>query len=230
MLHKKIKDDLKIVVVGHCDTGKTSFCHLWVKNEFPEKYKATVMTDFNYKIYKYNNEYYKVQIWDIAGQDRSIGTTKVLTKDAHACLIFSDITNRKTLDDTLKWKNAVDEKSKFKDGSPLPCVLIQNKIDLVSNDVINDDAYLNSFSNNNKFLKCFRTSVKKNIGVNEVMDYIIGHVVEKLNIINVKVDLPKISDTHPSIFFRLSNMSQKEKEELIKKNNCCVGDDEKKNI
>jgi small GTP-binding protein len=188
------------------------------------------MTDFNYKIYKYNNEYYKVQIWDIAGQDRSIGTTKILVKDAHACLIFSDITNRKTLDDTLKWKNAVDEKAKFKDDSPLPCVLIQNKIDLVSNDVINDDAFFNSFSNKNKFLKCFRTSVKKNIGVNEVMDYIIGHVVEKLNIINVKVDLPKISDTHPSIFFRLSNMSQKEKEELIKKNNCCVGDDEKKNI
>ena len=142
MLHKKIKDDLKIVVVGHCDTGKTSFCHLWVKNEFPEKYKATVMTDFNYKIYKYNNEYYKVQIWDIAGQDRSIGTTKVLTKDAHACLIFSDITNRKTLDDTLKWKNAVDEKSKFKDGSPLPCVLIQNKIDLVEESEAKDDASL----------------------------------------------------------------------------------------
>ena len=102
----------------------------------------------------------------------------------------------------------------------------------MSNDVINDDAFFNSFSNKNKFLKCFRTSVKKNIGVNEVMDYIIGHVVEKLNIINVKVDLPKISDTHPSIFFRLSNMSQKEKEDLIKNNtNCCLGEENiKKNI
>ena len=232
MLKKKIKEDLKIVVVGHSDTGKTSFCRLWVKNEFTDKYKATVMTDFNYKIYKYNNEYYKVQIWDIAGQDRSIGTTKILVKDAHACLIFSDITNRKTLDDTLKWKNAVDEKAKFKDDSPLPCVLIQNKIDLVSNDVINDDAFFNSFSNKNKFLKCFRTSVKKNIGVNQVMDYIIGHVIEKLNVINAKIELPKISDTHPSIFFRLSNMSQKEKEELIKNNtNCCLGEENiKKNI
>ena len=99
MLHKKIKEDLKIVVLGHSDTGKTSFCRLWVKNEFTDKYKATVMTDFNYKIYKYNNEYYKVQIWDIAGQDRNIGTTKILTKDAHGCLIFSDITNKRTLDE-----------------------------------------------------------------------------------------------------------------------------------
>ena len=97
MLHKT-KADLKIVVVGNCATGKTSYCHLWVKNEFTEKYKATIMTDFNYKIKEYKGEYYKVQIWDIAGQDRNIGTTKLLTKDAHGCIIFSDITDKKSLD------------------------------------------------------------------------------------------------------------------------------------
>ena len=33
-MHKNTKADLKIVVVGNCNTGKTSFCHLWVKNEY----------------------------------------------------------------------------------------------------------------------------------------------------------------------------------------------------
>jgi small GTP-binding protein len=99
MMHKNTKADLKIVVVGNCNTGKTSFCHLWVKNEFSDKYKATIMTDFNYKIKEYKGEFYKVQIWDIAGQDRNIGTTKLLTKDAHGCIIFSDITNKRSLDE-----------------------------------------------------------------------------------------------------------------------------------
>ena len=221
MLSRPVKDEIKIIVVGQCNTGKTSFCRLWTKNEFSDKYKATVMTDFNYKIYQYMGDYYKVQIWDIAGQDRNIGVTKILTKDAHASLIFCDITNKKTLDETLKWKKEIDENSRFKDGSLLPCVLIQNKIDLVKQSEINDDAYFKSFSNRNKFLKSFRISVKKKIGVNEVMDYIIGHIIEKLKVINQKEDTPKINEKHPSIFYRLSAMSQKEREEYIKSGNCC---------
>ena len=98
MLHKT-KADLKIVVVGNCATGKTSYCHLWVKNEFTEKYKATIMTDFNYKIKEYKHNIYKVQIWDIGGQDRYIGMTKVLSKNSHGCIIFCDITDKRSLDE-----------------------------------------------------------------------------------------------------------------------------------
>ena len=229
---KTPKADIKIIVLGNCDTGKTSFCQFWVKHEFSSKYKATIMTDFNFKIYEYKGDLYKIQIWDIAGQDRSINITKVLTKDAHGCLIFCDITQKKTLNETKKWKNVIDENSLFIDDTPLPCILVQNKIDLVGEKDIIDDNHFQNFSSKNKFLKCFRTSVKKNIGVNQVMDYIIGHVIEKLNVINAKIEVPKISDTHPSIFFRLSNMSQKEKEDLIKNNtNCCLGEENiKKNI
>ena len=46
------------------------------------------MIDFNYKIKEYKGDFYKVQIWDIAGQDRNIGTTKILTKDAHGGIFF----------------------------------------------------------------------------------------------------------------------------------------------
>ena len=88
MLKQKSKLDLKIIIVGKYNTGKTSFCRMWLKNEFPDEYKATINTDFNFKIQEYKNEYYKTQIWDIAGQDRSINTTKVLTKNAHGCIMI----------------------------------------------------------------------------------------------------------------------------------------------
>ena len=128
-MFKTTKADIKIIIIGHCDTGKTSFCQLWVKQEFSEKYKATIMTDFNFKIYEYKGNLYKIQIWDIAGQDRSINTTKVLTKDAHGCIIFCDITQKKTLEETKKWKAVIDENALFIDDTPLPCILVQNKID-----------------------------------------------------------------------------------------------------
>ena len=99
MLKQKSKLDLKIIIVGKYNTGKTSFCRMWLKNEFPDEYKATINTDFNYKITEYKGNYYKTQIWDIGGQDRYIGMTKILSKNAHGCIIFSDITDKRSLDE-----------------------------------------------------------------------------------------------------------------------------------
>ena len=197
---KTPKADIKIIVLGNCDTGKTSFCQFWVKHEFSSKYKATIMTDFNYKIYEYKGDLYKIQIWDIAGQDRSINITKVLTKDAHGCLILCDITQKKTLNETKKWKNVIDENSLFIDDTPLPCILVQNKIDLVGEKDIIDDKHFQKFSSKNKFLKCFRTSVKDNIGIENVMSYLIEYIIDKLN----DISEDKLSDNHSLNSFRIS--------------------------
>lgn len=97
MSSKSIRAEIKIIVIGNSGSGKTSFCYRWVKNTFSANYKATVMTDFSYRIFKYNNFDYKVQIWDIGGQDNSVGIIKMLSKDAHGCLLFSDITNINSL-------------------------------------------------------------------------------------------------------------------------------------
>ena len=132
IVNKKVKSDLKIVIVGNSGTGKTSFCTRWVKDTFTDNYKATIMSEFSYRIYEYYGNYYKIQFWDIAGQDKNVYTSKVFTKDAHGCIILCDITNQDTLEATLKWKKAIDENALFKDGGILPCVLVQNKIDLVS--------------------------------------------------------------------------------------------------
>lgn len=175
------KADLKIVVVGNSGTGKTSFCNRWVKNYFSEKYRATIMSDFSYKIFKYNGFNYKIQLWDLAGQDKNIHTTKILAKNAHGCLIFSDITNIKTKNDTLKWKASLDENSNFPGGEePSPCFLIENKIDLVSEEVVKDTREVAEFSERNGFLNFFRTSAKTGENIEEVMGYILTYTIDKL--------------------------------------------------
>ena len=99
MIKLKTKSEIKIIIIGKYNTGKTSFCRMWLKNEFPEEYKVTINTDFNYKIKEYKHNIYKVQIWDIGGQDRYIGMTKVLSKNSHGCIIFCDITDKRSLDE-----------------------------------------------------------------------------------------------------------------------------------
>ena len=63
----------------------------------------------------------------------------------------------------------------------MPCILVQNKIDLVNENDAKNDASLKDFALKNNFVKSFRTSVKKNIGVNETMDFFIGYIVDKIN-------------------------------------------------
>jgi len=85
--------DLKIVVVGSSGTGKTSFCNLWINDTFSEDYKATVMSEFSFKMYNYKGNYYKVQIWDLAGQDKNCMVAKIFAKDCHGIIVLSDATN-----------------------------------------------------------------------------------------------------------------------------------------
>ena len=39
-MYKTTKADIKIIMIGNCDTGKTSFCQLWVKQQFSEKIQS----------------------------------------------------------------------------------------------------------------------------------------------------------------------------------------------
>lgn len=64
---KNFGNDLKIIVVGNSGTGKTSFVNKWTKNTFTDNYKATIVSEFGYKIINHNGKFYRIQIWDLAG-------------------------------------------------------------------------------------------------------------------------------------------------------------------
>ena len=94
-----IPNDLKIIVVGNSGAGKTSFVNKWTKNIYNETYKATIMSEFGYKIYNHNGKIFRIQLWDIAGQDKSACITKLFCKDSHGAVVASDITKRQYLDE-----------------------------------------------------------------------------------------------------------------------------------
>ena len=140
------------------------------------------MTDFSEKIHKYNDKEYKISLWDLAGQDRNIHTKKILTKNALCCLVFCDITNIKSRNDTLKWKASVEENSVFLNTKDkIPCFLIENKIDLVDDDTKKDISELSEFSENNKYSGFYRTSAKTGENVDSIMDSIIAYIINKLD-------------------------------------------------
>ena len=216
---KNCRTSLKIVIVGNSGTGKTSFCNRWMKDTFTNDYKATVMSDFSYKIYEYKGNYYKIQFWDIAGQDKNIYTSKVFLKGAHGCLIVSDITNKETLEKSLLWKKSIDENTKFINGENIPTILVQNKIDLISeNDINNDD--INKFCQDNHFTYYFNTSCKNGKNINECMDYLLSYIIDKIEEIS-KNNNDYIDDDNKRTSIVIQNPNATTQLMLAKRKNCC---------
>ena len=178
---KSINNELKIIVVGNSGTGKTSFVNKWIKGTFDENYKATIVSEFSYKIFDYKDKSYKIQLWDLAGMDQNICITKIFSKDSHGCIVLSDITDKSTLEISKKWKNTVDETARFLDGTNIPSILIRNKIDLLENEDNNDDEeQMKEFCEKNKFLRCFKTSAKTGTNIDEAMNFLISTIIDKI--------------------------------------------------
>ena len=87
---------VKIIVIGTSDTDKTGFVNRWTKNIYGDTYKATIVSEFGFKIFEDNGKLYRIQLWDLAGQDKNAMITKIFAKDAHGCVIMTDATNRKS--------------------------------------------------------------------------------------------------------------------------------------
>ena len=81
--------DLNIVIIGSYAGGKSSFRKRWIDNTFSNDIKGTTVSDFGYKIYEYNRKLLRIQLWDLAGQDKNGSVTKIFSKDAHGCVIVS---------------------------------------------------------------------------------------------------------------------------------------------
>jgi GTPase Era involved in 16S rRNA processing len=103
------------------------------------------------------------------------------------------------------------------DGTMLPCVLIENKIDLVNDEKIRNDSELKEFSLNHRFAGCFRTSAKTGTNINESMEFLIKTIVEKLELMSE--DKSYEENVKKSIILQ-SKHSTKDRMN-VKHNNCC---------
>ena len=90
------RSDLKIIVIGNSGTGKTSFVNKWTKNIFSDTYKAPIVSEFGFKIFEKDGKLYRIQLWDLAGQDKNAMVTKIFAKDSHGCIVMADATNLQT--------------------------------------------------------------------------------------------------------------------------------------
>jgi len=166
----------KILVVGDLGCGKTSIIHRYVSNVFSTKYRATIGVDFALKVINWDyRTNVRLQLWDIAGQERFGHMTRVYYKEAVGAIVVYDVTRPGTFEAVKKWKADLDENLSTPDHQ-LPVILLANKCDLMDTPL--DPERMTSYCKENGFLSWFETSAKEDKNITKAMKHLVAHILE----------------------------------------------------
>ena len=178
--NRRFGTDLKIIIVGNLSTGKTSIINRYMSNNFDPNCRATIAPEFSYKVVKINGINFRLQFWDLPGQERNPVVTSVFCKDTNAVIFCCEVNNEKSRKDILNWEESLKNNIELEQ---LPRILIENKCDLLGNEenYNKDIEELKKFSEDNNFSGCFRTSALNGYNVEKAIKFLIDEIVNLLD-------------------------------------------------
>lgn len=165
MREEELEVALKVVIVGNGGVGKSSMIQRYCKGTFTKDYKKTIGVDFLERQIELDGEEVRLMLWDTAGQEEFDAITKAYYRGAQACVLAFSMTDRDSFEAVHSWKLKVENEC-----GEIPTVIVQNKIDLMEQAVVNsEEADLLA-----RALGCrlLRTSVKEDVNVAAVFRHL----------------------------------------------------------
>ncbi|KAF1380821.1 hypothetical protein PFLUV_G00167980 [Perca fluviatilis] len=173
MQHERL---LKVLVIGDLGVGKTSIIKRYVHQVFSQHYRATIGVDFALKVLQWDHRtVVRLQLWDIAGQERYGNMTRVYYREAVGALVVFDMTRLSTFQAVLKWKGDLDSKVALSNGTPVPAVLLGNKCDQRS--LCPKLPKLENFSREYGFIGWYETSAKDNTNIDAAITCLVKSIM-----------------------------------------------------
>ena len=131
--------EYKMILVGDSNAGKTSLFRKISKNAFNEKMVSTIgidKTTLEYEINIKENEKevkknIQILLFDTAGQERYLSSTKSYYKRANGVILLYSIIDKRSFDNLSKWLNEVKEVLDNHEKGKYLIFLIGTKYDIV---------------------------------------------------------------------------------------------------
>ncbi|XP_072543581.1 ras-related protein Rab-38 [Salminus brasiliensis] len=169
---------LKVLVIGDLGVGKTAIIKRYVHQVFSQHYRATIGVDFALKVLNWDHRtVIRLQLWDIAGQERYGNMTRVYYREAVGALVVFDMTRASTFQAVLKWKGDLDSKVALNNGRPVPAVLVANKCDQQKQGLCARLPKLETFSREHGFVGWYETSAKDNTNIDAAIMCLVENVM-----------------------------------------------------
>lgn len=213
----------KILVVGCGAAGKSSLIKKYVYGVFTPDYKATIGVDFAFKLLTIReselrealpssgDKYIRLQLWDIAGQERFGNLTRAYYKDANGALVVGDIESPTFEEDIAIWKRDIDNKVYFPGSmEPIPCVMCCHKIDKPRARELYDEEAMKGLSERMGFVGFKATSALTGENLEEAAKLLCIEILKRRSVLGPQ------QQQQPQVL-----AMQDEPEESRKKSKCC---------
>ena len=184
----------KLLILGDVGTGKTAIIKRYVHGTFNANYKSTIGVDFALKVIQRDEHTsIRIQLWDIAGQERFGNMTRVYYREAKAAVVVFDQTRDATLEGAVKWRQDIESKL----GDEIPVILFANKADMVTTPMPPEE--LEAFCAKHKFnAGWIATSARANTGIVEGMNVLVERLLPKGPVVSVPTRTETIKLGEPS--------------------------------
>ena len=164
--------NLKIIIIGESAVGKTSLVKKFISGQFANDYRASIGTNiFTTKINLNSDIDVKIQIWDIAGQERWIAMRTIYYKGTDGVLIVADLTRKTTFEQIEKFWYPDLKKNNISS----PIILLGNKSDL-KKDITEEE--IEALGKKIKAKDILITSAKTGINVEKAFKLISEQVIK----------------------------------------------------
>lgn len=129
-----VSQDIKVVMLGESNVGKTCICARFVQGRFPTDTTMTIGATYSTKIINVQGgvssgelgRRAKLQIWDTAGQERFRSMARLYFREAKIGVVCFDVMDRNSLSGAEYWINELRRNA----GEDILIALAANKIDL----------------------------------------------------------------------------------------------------
>lgn len=171
---------LKYIILGNSSVGKSSIMSRYLYEHFKENNYQTIGVDFGIKTIYYNDDPIKINIWDLAGQERYTTIIKSYFRNVEAVLLVFDLNNKGSFEDLSHWYTLIEEEYNLdKRDQYLPIIfLIGNKYDTLVRQISDED--IKKFMNERKIDRYMEASAKTNFNIDEIFDALNNAVVENI--------------------------------------------------
>lgn len=170
----------KVIVVGEIHSGKSALIRRYVHDFYSQNYCATIGVDFRLKLIHYNDDLeIRLQLWDIAGQERFSSMTRAYYKGTMGAIIVFDYTNANTYQAAIdRWKKDLDDKCCLPGNRPVPAILVANKCDLRRDKSLPDDLEISRVVQERGFVpRWFKCSAKTGENVVDAMNLVVRYIM-----------------------------------------------------
>ncbi len=201
--------NLKYIMLGNSGCGKSSIMNRYIHSTFDKDMKTTIGIEYSAKMEMMGGNRFKVQIFDLAGQDRFRSIVRSYYRKCDSIILVFDLSDRNSFDSIGYWYEEIEKVYSLVDENEyLPkIILLGNKIDKCDLRCV-EDKEIKEFMKRDMIIKYEECSAKTGYNIAKSFEYLNQKVYKNLlkhNMIEYELEVESIVI-----------------EDCIKKKKCCL--------